>query len=53
MSMDEIIERLRRIEVKLDFLIRCLAEEEECDEPQFDLDGNPSGAPRNPSEPLS
>lgn len=43
--------RMVRIEEKLDFLIGCLADEEE--EEAFDLDGNPAGHERDPSEPLS
>lgn len=51
---DDVLERLVRLEKKLDMLIQALAEDvEEDDEPGFDLDGNPCGAARDPSEPLS
>lgn len=50
---DEVLARLDRIEKKLDLLLEFMAEEDDEDEPQFDLDGNPAGAPRDPSESLS
>lgn len=53
-STDDILERLERIEKKLDFFIQVLsADDEDEDEPRTDLDGNPSGAPRDTSQPLS
>lgn len=52
-AADEILQCLERIEKKLDFFIRCLDEEDDMSDPLHDLDGNPAGAPRDASEPLS
>lgn len=44
--------QLDRIEMKLDYLISALAEEEEHEGPTHDLDGNPLPAARDESEEL-
>jgi hypothetical protein len=51
LTMDPVIAYLQRIESKLDTLIAALAEDEP-DEPVLDLEGRPTGQPRDLDQPL-
>lgn len=51
-TLDQLDQRLARIEHKLDLLIEALAEEEEAEGPTRDLEGNPLRGARHPLEPL-
>jgi len=51
-QLNRIEQGIARLEAKVDALLDALAEADDEDEQQFDLDGNPLGGLRSTGEPL-